>query len=148
MTWLGSSDPAAVRREIERIDAAQASIAERMLGSEWQSPDHYDVILNTARMSAETCVAYLTLLARSGLFRETDTTRRTLNDMLVETRIRITLDRALGRRHHLDLVVEDGEVVLSAMPGDQALAIQAAGLARGVKGVEHISLSLLAGRPR
>lgn len=136
---LGLSDPAAARREIERHDAAQASFAQRLLGADWQSPDHFHVILNTARVPVGACITLLTQLAQGNHCAQTEDSRATLNDLLVATRIRIVLDRAFGSHHQLGVTVDKGEAVLTGMPGDRALLQQAVGLARGVKGVERVS---------
>ena len=146
MQRLGLADAAAARREIERSDAAHAGIAQRLLGSDWQSPDHYHVILNTARLPIDTCVAHITQLARGNHCAETEDSRATLHDLLVTTRIRIALDRALGSHHRVDVTLAKGEAVVTGMPGDQALVMQAVGLVRRVKGVERASLGLPARR--
>ena len=63
-----------------------------------------------------------------------------LTDHLLTLRIRGALEHAFGPHHHIDITVENGEAVLSAVRGDQAQLLQARGIARGVKNIERVSI--------
>jgi cytidylate kinase len=60
------------RREIERNDRAHAKVVDDQLGKDWQDNSHYDLVLNTGRMSIESCIDQLHHLAQSDEYQPTD----------------------------------------------------------------------------
>ena len=140
MRRLGTTDEARVRREIERRDAAHAGTISRHSGPDWQSPDLYHLVLNTGLVPVEACTGAISQLLRSSVVRETPVSRQVLTDHLLTLRIRGALEHAFGPHHHIDITVENGDAVLSAVRGDQTLLLQASGIARGVKNIERVSI--------
>ena len=128
----------ALRRMIEHSDGAQANAVARQFGHDWTAPDLYHIVLNTESLPVAACISQLTGLARTSAFRATAASNEVLTDMLLATRIRIALDRALGAHHQIDVQVERGEACLASTPGGQDLVRQAAGIARSVKGIGNI----------
>ena len=110
---LGLADEDAVRREIERNDAAHTRAMRGVAGLDWQNPLGYDIVLNTERVPIEEGVRQVETLARSAAFEETPESRRILSDLLVETRVRAAIadDRGFGLSSgNLDVSVTDGVV--------------------------------------
>src|SRR5207237_3623928 len=57
MPRLGSDDDVRVADEIRVNDEAHTAIVRRHFGVQWTDPEHYDVVLNTQRVSVEECVS-------------------------------------------------------------------------------------------
>ena len=56
MERLGSSDEKQVAEEIRTNDEAHAAIMRRHFDLQWTEPEHYDLVLNTKRVSVDECV--------------------------------------------------------------------------------------------
>jgi len=91
MSRLESDDREAVSAEIRNADEAQAAIAKRHFGIDWQDPERYDLSLNTERMSVEQCAGEIIQLARQPEFRETDESHQALSDLALQANIRAAL---------------------------------------------------------
>lgn len=94
MERLGSGDEAEIRTEIRHNDEAHAAIVRRHFGVEWTEPEHYDLVLNTERVSINECVDQVLALLRSPEFTETERTRGQLEDLALAARVRAALLRA------------------------------------------------------
>ena len=95
------------RVEIERNDAAHGIVIKRFFQTDWRDPEHYDLILNTDRLSIDICVDQISQLARLPNFGQTEASRRELADKLIEFRIRGQLGR-LGNSPGLRISVDAG----------------------------------------
>ncbi|MGI9424318.1 MAG: AAA family ATPase [Hyphomicrobiaceae bacterium] len=73
------------RREVELSDRAHAKVILKQFGKDWQDALHYDVVLNTGRMSISDCIKQLRSLTRSEDYRPTDSSLQILKDRLTET---------------------------------------------------------------
>lgn len=100
---LGGGDPAEIRREIQLNDEAHGAIVRRHFGVQWTDAEHYDLVLNTERVSIPACVEHVLALVRSPAFAETEQARRRLEDLGLAARVRAALRRAPETR---DLKVE------------------------------------------
>ena len=119
---LGLSDESAVRREIERNDAAHTRAMRGVSGPDWQNPLGYDLVLNTERVPIEEGVRQVETLARSAAFAPTSASRRILHDLLVETRVlaAISDERGFGfSSGNLDVSVTDGVVSVGGFVSDR-----------------------------
>src|SRR5262245_5937989 len=56
MERLRTEDAALVAEEIHRSDEAHTAIVKRHYGLQWSDPEHYDLVLNTERVSVQECV--------------------------------------------------------------------------------------------
>src|SRR6476620_6642778 len=59
MEHLGTDDREAAEAEVRRSDAAHAARMNAQFGVTWGDPLLYDLVLNTERLSVETCVAQI-----------------------------------------------------------------------------------------
>jgi hypothetical protein len=142
MQRLGITDAAAVRREIERSDAAHAGIVRSFFGVDWQNPLLYHLVLNTAMVPIETCVKMVRLLAERPEFQETEDTRSTLADKLIESRVRAALGD--GSSLPITISVVKGKVSLTGtMVGSIGNVEQ---LVRDVPGVTEVENRVVAVR--
>jgi len=75
---IGLDDEHAARKEIESNDAAQDKVTRRLFGVDWRDPMHFDLVLNTERVSVEECVEQIARLTRLPAFQETSDSRAAL----------------------------------------------------------------------
>jgi cytidylate kinase len=105
MERLDSDDRGAVVAEIRNSDEAQNAIAKRHFDVDWQDPEGYDLSLNTERMSVEQCAEEIMQVVKDPQFRETIRSRRTLEDLALQARIKAAL-RADSSTRNLSLAVD------------------------------------------
>ena len=70
------------RREIERNDQAHAMVVGDQLGTDWQDNSHYDLVLNTGRLSIARCIDQLRHLVESDEYQPTDASLALLHDRI------------------------------------------------------------------
>ena len=140
---LGTDDAAFVEEEIRRSDRAHAARMHAQFGVTWGDPLLYDLVLNTDRVSVESCAAQIAALSRRPEFAETDASRAVLANLWLEARVRAAL-RADPATHKVDITVttDAGRVVLSGMvvAADEKPAAER--VARNVVGVTSVENAL------
>jgi cytidylate kinase len=136
---LGSDDLGFVEEEIRRSDRAHAARMNAQFGVTWGDPLLYDLVLNTDRVSVESCAEQVAALTRRPEFAETEASRAMLQNMAVEARVRAAL-RADEATRDVDVTVvsDAGRVVLSGMvlAGDEVPAAER--VAASVPGVAAV----------
>ncbi len=140
MERLNSSDGSLVGEEIRINDEAHTAIMRRNFGVQWTEPEHYDLVLNTKRVSVEECVAEVLALASGPQFVETEASRRRLDDMALAARVRAALRRAPETREaRVDVTSDAGRITLSgASSTDEMLAfVEVASAVPGVRDVAY-----------
>jgi cytidylate kinase len=143
MERLGSDDAEVVAEEIRNNDEAHAAIMRRHFDLRWTEPEHYDLVLNTKRISADECVEEVLSLVRAPQFAETGATRQKLDDLALAARVRAALRRAPETREaQVKVSAEDGRVALSgAGSTDEMLAfVEVASTVPGVRDVAYRTL--------
>ena len=117
---LGVEDEDTVRGEIELNDNAHSRAIQRQFSRNWENPSNYDIVFNTGRISVSDCIAQLCLLANSKAYQETEQSRQTLKDKLVQARIQSVLDTEVADLPYgsgLNVEVASGAVTLSGILG-------------------------------
>jgi len=138
MERLGTDDAALVAEEIHRNDEAHGAIVRRHYGLQWTDPEHYDVVLNTERVSVEKCVEEVLALVRSPRFAETEESRRRLVDLAVSARVWAALRRSPETRNTTATVASrDGLVTVSGCGTEEMLKIVEVAVA--VPGVRDVA---------
>src|SRR4051812_35697486 len=94
MERLSSADEELVGEEIRINDEAHTAIMRRHFGLQWTEPEHYDMVLNTKRLSVDECVSEVMALARSPQFSESDRSCQILEDLALAARVRAALRRS------------------------------------------------------
>jgi len=137
MTQLGIKDADMAEEEIRRSDKAHAARMNDQFGVTWGDPLLYDIVLNTDRLSVESCVAQIRTLAARPEFQETEASRTVLKDLALTARVRSAL-RAHDATREVDVHIEScgGRVVLSGLVLRDA---ERAALKRVVAGVEGVT---------
>ena len=137
----GLRDRAAARLEIERNDAAQERLLREVYGVDRYDSLLYDLVLNTGRLSMDTCVRLVCDLLARPEFQETPASRARLADKILEARVRARLhDRftvGTGVRG-ADVKVCGDKIVLTGSAIHRALAEEAGRIAGGVAGARDV----------
>jgi cytidylate kinase len=113
MAHLGTDDADFAEAEIRRSDAAHASRMHQQFGITWGDPVLYDFVLNTDRISIDSCVEQIRSMVGRPEFQETAESRAKLADMTLEARIRAALkDNAATRDITITIEPNGGHVAL------------------------------------
>lgn len=140
MERLESDDAAQVGEEIRLNDEAHTAIMRRHFGLQWTESEHYDLVLNTKRVSVEECVAEVLALVRSPQFAETESSHARLLDMALAAAVRAALRRSPETREAgVAVSADEGRVTLSgAGSTEQMLAfVEVAAAVPGVRDVAY-----------
>ena len=140
---LGADDIAFVEEEIRRSDRAHAARMHAQFGVTWGDPLLYDLVLNTDRLSVETCARQIAALAQRPEFAETDASRAMLQNMALDARVRAAL-RADPATRDIDVTVasDAGRIVLAGIVLDADEMPAAERVARAVAGVAAVDNQL------
>ena len=136
---LNTDDEAAVRREIEASDEAQGAIMRRHFGIDWRESEHYDLSLNTARVSVDECVEEVMSLVKDPVFQETEASVAKFRNLALVARVRAAL-RADPRtvKMNMGIVADMGKVMLSGELERFQEPIDAEEVAAKVNGVTEV----------
>ena len=141
MDDLGTDDVAFAEAEVRRSDDAHATRMHNQFGVTWGDPLLYDLVLNTDRISVESCVAQIQQLVGRPEFKETSESRAMLADLALNARIRAALkDYDSARNIDITIKSHGGKVVLSGIvinAQESAEAARIAGTVIGVNGVDN-----------
>lgn len=139
MARLDTDDEAYVREQIEASDEAHAAAMQSRFKVKWGDPLLYDLTLNTARLSIESCIEQVVALARRPEFRETSSSRAMLANLALEARVRAAfLAAAETQSVDVTVVADAGKVKLRGMVEDDAERKSAGAVAAKVKGVSQV----------
>jgi cytidylate kinase len=145
MERLRTQDESFIDEEIRRSDEAQSAIMRRYFNVDWTDSSHYDLVLNTERVSVVGCVEEVLKLVRSAEFAETEASRRELADVALKSSVRAAL-RGDKRTRDLRVAVEaaNGTVKLTGLADDEEQSNTAEELASAVPGVARVTCDLRA----
>jgi cytidylate kinase len=141
MAELDTDDAELAEAEILRSDRANAARMHEQFGVNWGDPVLFDLVLNTDRLSVDTCVQQIKALLARPEFAETQASRALLKGMALQTHVRAAL-RAHEATHNVDVVIEgsDDHIVLRGIVvnADERLAAeQVAAAVPGVVAVDN-----------
>ena len=149
---LDTSEADQVADEIRVNDEAHAAIMRRHFGVQWTDSEHYDLSLNTQRVSVEKCVDEVLALVRSPEFAETDASRQRLEDLALAARVRAALRLSPGTRDmRVSVITQRGRVQLAgvvASADERAACTEVAGTVVGVSEIDDQLRAADAVRPR
>jgi len=141
MAHLETDDLEFAEAEVRRSDAAHAARMHDLFGVTWGDPLLYDLVLNTDRISVESCVAQIQQLAGRPEFQETEASRAMLSDLALNAQIRAALkDHEATRDTNINIESHDGKVVLSGIVINAQESQEVAtvvGQVAGVRSVEN-----------
>lgn len=136
---LGTEDRDAAATELRRSDSAHASRMNAQFGVTWGDPLLYDMVLNTDRVSVESCVQQILQLAGRPEFQETPDSRATLAGLALSARVRAAL-KAQEATSNVDVQIEsrDGQVVLSGIVANEQEKMDAERVAGTIAGAGKV----------
>lgn len=147
MEHLGTDDRDAAESEVRRSDAAHAARMNAQFGVTWGDPLLYDIVLNTGRISVDSCVALVQQLAARPEFQETEPSRSTLRRLALRARVRAAL-KANASTKDVDIQIDtsNGDTVLTGIVLNEQEKAEAGRVAAGVPGVGNVDnrLNLMA----
>ena len=125
MDRLKTDDRAQIESEIKTNDEAHAAVIRRHFGVNWTDADHYDVVLNTSRLTVQDCVDTVLGMLRMPQFAETEDSHRRIEDLALAARVRAALRRSPETRNaKVDVTCLAGRVTLSGtVKTDERLAM-------------------------
>jgi len=143
MAELDTDDIEVAEAEIRRSDHANATRMHDQFGVDWGDPVLFDMVLNTDRLSVESCVQQIKALLTRPEFAETEASRALLQGMALSARVRTALrehDETVG----VDVNIESaaGQVTLSGIVLNTAERVAAERVAAAVAGVTGVDNQL------
>jgi cytidylate kinase len=139
MERLNCQDDEQVAEEIRNNDEAHTAIMRRNFDLRWTDPEHYDLVLNTKRVTVDECVSEVLALTRSPQFVETERARQKLDDLALAARVRSALRRAPETREARVLVSSDGGRVTLSGAGSTDEMLAFVEVASAVPGVQDVA---------
>lgn len=139
MEHLGTDDRDSAEAEVRRSDAAHAARMNAQFGVTWGDPLLYDMVLNTERLSVDSCVAQIVQLAAQPEFQETEASRSVLRRLALSARVRAAL-KANESTREVDIQVDttNGDTVLTGIVVDAQEKAEAGRVAATVPGVGKV----------
>ena len=151
MERVGSADAAKIADEILQNDEAHTAIMKRNFSVQWTDAEHYDLVLNTERVSVKDCVDQVIRLVKSPGFAETDESRGRLRDLALAWRVRAAL-RVSSRTRDIRIGVKaaSGRVLLTGLldTSEQRRAVNEAAALAGALDIDDQLRTADAVRPR
>ena len=140
---LDDDDAESAAEEIRRSDQAHASRMHAQFGVTWGDPLLYDLVLNTERISVESCVQQIRALIERPEFRETEASRALLQNLLLQARVRAAL-KADERTRDVNVVIDStaGRVALRGIVATAEELVAIAQVAATTPGVTDIDNQL------
>lgn len=143
MESLGLDDEDFVKNEITRSDQAHASRLHALYGVTWGDPLLYDLVVNTDRLSPESCAEMILQLASRPEFQETEASRAKLSSLALASAVRGALKNHEPTRDvNVDIEAQAGQVVLRGMVLNEQERDEAVRVAAGVPGVAGVDNQL------
>jgi cytidylate kinase len=141
MDRQGRKDAGRVREEIERFDAARARSLRAYFNVEEEDAGLYNIVLNTERLSVDSCVNAVCRLAEGPRFRDTFKSRSALANKFLEAKINSALVEHISVAMAplgLSVSVADGKVTLAGTTCSGSLRARAEKIAHASAGMLKI----------
>ena len=141
LAQLDTDDAEFAAAEIRRSDQAHAARMHAQFGVTWGDPLLYDLVLNTDRISVESCVQQIRALMERPEFSETEASRALLQGLALQARVRAAL-KADERTRDVNVAIDStaGRVVLRgivATAEELAATAQVAATTSGVTDIDN-----------
>jgi cytidylate kinase len=140
MEHLGTDDRSFAQAEVRRSDHAHASRMHSLYGVTWGDPVLHDLVLNTDRLSVDTCVALIQQLAARPEFQETPASHAMLANLTLAAAARAALkDDPSTSDLRIAIESDAGTVILSGIvlnEQERAAAARVAATVPGATGVD------------
>ncbi len=143
MKALDTDDAELAESEIRRSDESNAGRMHEQFGVNWGDPVLFDLVLNTERLSVDTCVQQIKALLARPEFAETEASLALLRSMALHAHVRAAL-RAHEATREVNILIEGAgdQIVLRGIVVDAGERDAAAKVAAGVPGVAAVDNQL------
>ena len=143
MSHLDTDDLEFAEEEVRRSDHAHAARMHELYGVTWGDPLLYDLVLNTDRLSIDSCVQAIKHLAGRPEFAETAESREMITGMAVEAHVRSAL-RANAETHGVNVTIEcrAGNLRLTGIVVSENERLRTQEVAAAVPGVTAVDNAL------
>src|SRR2546423_3197081 len=143
MEPLETDDAALAEAEIRRSDRARAARMHELFDVSWGDPVLYDLVLNTDRVSVESCVTQIRSLAARPEFAETPESHAMLASLALQARVRVALkEDPVTREIDVHIEAAAGKVVLGGIVASAEERARAEAVAAGVTGGAEVENQL------
>ncbi|MDM0105386.1 cytidylate kinase family protein [Variovorax sp. J22R24] len=143
MRDLETDDAEFAEAEIRRSDQAHASRMHEQFGVTWGDPLLYDLVLNTDRISVQSCVEQISALVCRPEFAETAESHALLSGMALAARVRVALkDHPATRAINITVEANKGRINLRGIVLDDEERTQAESVAADVAGATGVDNQL------
>jgi cytidylate kinase len=148
MEELGTTDREYAEAEVRRSDEAHAARMNHQFGVNWGDPVLYDLVLNTDRLTIDSCVDLIKQALSRPEFAETEQSRAVLANLALEARVRAALrDDPATAETNVTIEANGDRVVLRGIVLDNDEREQVEKVAQRTPGVAAVDnqLRLMAG---
>ena len=110
--WL---DPDLARILVRKSDQQRAGFIKYYFDRDWEDPLHYDLIINTSRLSEEMAINLIcTGVQDKNLMEQKGTSKKILSDLILRKKTEIAiLSTSAVEGHHLNIEAKNGIITLS-----------------------------------
>lgn len=139
--WL---DPDLARVLVRKSDQQRAGFIKYYFDRNWEDPLHYDLLINTARLSNDTAVKLICEGIKDKNLADNKTQgKQVLQDRIIAKRVEIELlsRKVVGglHRYHFHLQVEKGQVQLSGHLHSETQRAEVLAIVKDVEGVKGVA---------
>lgn len=119
MERLDTDDETLVRDEVRRSDEIRSANIKYWFQETKGDPLDYDLVLNTDRLSIESCVEFLKFAVNRPEYQETEASRRLLINLALESKVRFAL-KSNSETENIEISVEadNAKIILSGVVVD------------------------------
>lgn len=143
MADLDTDDVEFATDEIRRSDDAHAARMQERFGVTWGDPLLYDLVLNTERLSVDSCVDQIAHLVGRPEFAETDASRALLSNLALQARVNAALrDDEATSGVNVTVLADAGRIRLAGIVLNAEERVQAERVASVVEGVGSVENEL------
>lgn len=143
MNHVGTDDEPFAAAEVHRSDDAHAAKIKAQFGVTWGDPLLYDLVLNTDRISVESCALQIQQLAMRPEFQETAQSRAMLRDLALNAAVRAALkDNEATRETNIEIESHGDQVTLRGIVINAQESAEVARIAGTVPGVAAVDNQL------
>ena len=128
---------------VRENDLERGERMAHLYGVDWKSPDLYDLVLNSEKVSVEGGAELIEGLARRMEYRATEESKRKLDGLAMAAAIRAKLKSYRPTRDvDVDVRATNGQVVLMGVVANEAEKKAVERIAKGLKGVDALDSHL------
>jgi cytidylate kinase len=135
--WL---DPDLARILVRKSDQQRAGFIKYYFDRDWEDPLHYDLVVNTSRLSEEMAVDLICSgVQDKNLMEQKGTSKKILSDLILRKKAEIAIASSSAvEGHHLNIAAKNGTIILSGhVHGEEDRRI-VLGAVRAVEGARDV----------